>query len=344
MKYFEQQFSFFKGKGLGNDCSSILRVSQTEIRLTEDAIFFGNYIADDNFLYIRNSRKGLLGFRLINHSEGEIIFNKVFSAHDIFAIAELLIRFLVLKKGVAFLHSSSFILGGNTFILPAWGGTGKTNSLLWMLSKGAKFMADDLSLVSNNGTVFPYPRPMNLLHYNLYMNQEILRSHISLKTYLVLKIIKLFDRLTELKPTLMMTRITKRFLQLLKDRTYLYLRPSSVFGEECNPEYQEYANPKVVHISRTNRGKITVESITPNELSSKMKACHRVERLAFGDVFSAYQFAFPNSAIMIENFYYREFEIIDKFLLTIPNIIKTSLPNIDDYDAFENIFTGNKNE
>lgn len=66
-------------------------------------------------------------------------------------------------------------------LLPAWGGVGKTSSLLELsLRHGWGILADDLALIDRQGTVHPFIRTVNVLDYNV-TDFPVLKRHFSAK-------------------------------------------------------------------------------------------------------------------------------------------------------------------
>ncbi len=79
---------------------------------------------------------------------------------------EHLVHFYLLDNGGALCHSSAFEYEGEVFVCPAWRSVGKTNLLLSLLEDGANYIADDLCVVREDGTVNSLPKRLNILHYN----------------------------------------------------------------------------------------------------------------------------------------------------------------------------------
>ena len=66
------------------------------------------------------------------------------------------------KKGILLLHSASFSLNEEGYLISGLSGTGKTTILLRMLDlKGAKYFSDDQTIV-DEGEVLTYPMPIGL--------------------------------------------------------------------------------------------------------------------------------------------------------------------------------------
>ncbi|MDD1773483.1 MAG: hypothetical protein LUQ14_02535 [Methanomassiliicoccales archaeon] len=66
-------------------------------------------------------------------------------------------------------HASAVSIEGKAVLLPAMGGVGKTNLMLELLSRGARFIGDDHVVIGRNGRFISYPRWVNVLEYNLSM-------------------------------------------------------------------------------------------------------------------------------------------------------------------------------
>lgn len=80
---------------------------------------------------------------------------------------------LLVPKGWCLVHASAFSTGDKTILLPAFGGTGKTNMLLDFLLRGADFVGDDRVFVCEDGRFISFTKSVNLLHYNFSMFPEL---------------------------------------------------------------------------------------------------------------------------------------------------------------------------
>lgn len=78
-----------------------------------------------------------------------------------------LLKLLLNRHGLTFIHSSAVDMDDKRYALTGWGGTGKTNTLLRLIESGAVYLSDDLTVVDENGRLFPFPRSINVYHYNL---------------------------------------------------------------------------------------------------------------------------------------------------------------------------------
>lgn len=83
-------------------------------------------------------------------------------------ILEPVMYYKLLQKGVVFLHAAGVEKGGKGYLLPAYGGTGKTTLSLKLLARGYRLLGDDLLLVdTKSNQVYAYPRPFHLFTYNI---------------------------------------------------------------------------------------------------------------------------------------------------------------------------------
>jgi hypothetical protein len=79
-----------------------------------------------------------------------------------------MIKVTALKKGCAPVHGCGLEFKGQGILLSSWGKGGKTTALLGFVSMGAKFVGDDLILLSGDGrTMYGIPSPMGVSHRHL---------------------------------------------------------------------------------------------------------------------------------------------------------------------------------
>lgn len=85
--------------------------------------------------------------------------------YDIF---DHLTQLVHLEQGASYLHASSFEKDGRAVALVAWGGIGKTTSLLKLVSEDNwRFLSDDLGLIDRDGILWRTPKKMQIYAYNI---------------------------------------------------------------------------------------------------------------------------------------------------------------------------------
>lgn len=73
-----------------------------------------------------------------------------------------------LQVGQSYMHASSFTKDNRTVAVVAWGGIGKTTSMLKLVTEDNwKFLSDDLGIVDENGSIYRSPKKMQIYAYNL---------------------------------------------------------------------------------------------------------------------------------------------------------------------------------
>lgn len=90
-------------------------------------------------------------------------------------LVEPILRWTFVQKGYALVHAACMAFGDKAYLVTARTDTGKTTTLLRMLRTlqrqwigiGAAFLSDDLTLVSPDGRVMPYPKPMTISHHTV---------------------------------------------------------------------------------------------------------------------------------------------------------------------------------
>ncbi|GEM_PF-4197504 len=99
-----------------------------------------------------------------------------FDPFTLFYLHEVLMRYYATAFGLLFLHASAFSYQGACYVINAFGGTGKTNLLLDILERGGEYLADDLTVVDQNGVIYPYRKRINLLYYNFHYKPLLLKK------------------------------------------------------------------------------------------------------------------------------------------------------------------------
>jgi dolichol-phosphate mannosyltransferase len=83
-------------------------------------------------------------------------------------VIEALLRFVIARRGHMLLHSACLDLDGRGVLLSARTDTGKTGTVLRLLrERGARFLSDDMTIVSPNGTAQCFPKPLTISSHTL---------------------------------------------------------------------------------------------------------------------------------------------------------------------------------
>ena len=97
-----------------------------------------------------------------------------YSPHVLYTnVVEPILRWTFVRKGYALVHGACLAYGDDAYLITARTDTGKTTTMLRVLAEprhlanpGA-FISDDLTLVSPDGRVYTYPKPMTISHHTV---------------------------------------------------------------------------------------------------------------------------------------------------------------------------------
>src|SRR5207253_2032910 len=79
-----------------------------------------------------------------------------------------ILRWSFVKKGYALVHGACIAFGDRAFIVTAKTDTGKTTTILKMLDNHpCSFLSDDMTLLSPDGRVLTYPKPLTISNHTL---------------------------------------------------------------------------------------------------------------------------------------------------------------------------------
>jgi hypothetical protein len=84
-------------------------------------------------------------------------------------LVEPLLRWSFVERGYALVHAAVVVEGPHAFLITARTDTGKTTTMLKLLDAHPyRFIADDLCIVSPDGTVRSYPKPLTISQHTLH--------------------------------------------------------------------------------------------------------------------------------------------------------------------------------
>ncbi len=88
-------------------------------------------------------------------------------------VVEPLLRWTFVKRGYALVHGATIAFGNSAYMITARTDTGKTTTMLKILSQqgsssaSAAFISDDMTIVSSNGMALTYPKPLTISYHTL---------------------------------------------------------------------------------------------------------------------------------------------------------------------------------
>jgi dolichol-phosphate mannosyltransferase len=88
-------------------------------------------------------------------------------------VVEPILRWTFVEKGYALVHGACIAVDEQAYLVTARTDTGKTTTMLRMLARQRRavdrmsFLSDDLTLVSRDGAVLTYPKPLTISHHTV---------------------------------------------------------------------------------------------------------------------------------------------------------------------------------
>jgi len=204
--------------------------------------------------------------------------------YDIF---DYLTQICNLRKKQSYIHASSFEKNGRGVAIVAWGGIGKTTSLLkFIIEDGWRFLSDDLSIIDDDGILYRSPKKMQIYGYNL-INQSLIKK-------------KLFSNRT-------ITDLIAWYLYYLKRGPKGVRRRISaeeLFGVDRVSSCAQLTN--LIFIERTSTKNFSAHSITNIELARRASNTILKEMKPFCDIVQAmysseYSPVLPTESMLFED-------------------------------------------
>jgi putative flippase GtrA len=97
-----------------------------------------------------------------------------YSPHVLYTnVVEPILRWTFVRKGYALVHGACLAYSEDAFLVTARTDTGKTTTMLRMLAEPRRpeapgaFISDDLTLLSPDGVVYTYPKPMTISYHTV---------------------------------------------------------------------------------------------------------------------------------------------------------------------------------
>src|SRR5215208_7477479 len=92
-----------------------------------------------------------------------------FSPHVLYTnVVEPILRWAMVRKGYALVHAACVAVDGQAVLITAQTDTGKTSTILRTVDNYAcSFLSDDMTIVSRDGRVMSYPKPLTISNHTL---------------------------------------------------------------------------------------------------------------------------------------------------------------------------------
>lgn len=148
---------------------------------------------------------------------------------DLFSIPiSMLVELILLKKEYSLIHSAAVHYKGNNYLLPAFGGVGKTTTISEILKRGGKLFGDDMVIMKGN-EILSYPLDFTIYPYHL--------GFLGIKDKKILFQFKITEILNKITDYLKKYRYKLfKLMILIFDHyklPYINISPKILFGDNC---------------------------------------------------------------------------------------------------------------
>jgi hypothetical protein len=199
-----------------------------------------------------------------------------------------IINLIFLSKNILPIHSTSFEYNGLGALVMGWAKGGKTESLFSFIKHGAKFVSDEVSLISANGAeILGFKIPLCIWEWQFKEIPDYIPK-IKLRTRMMFKLIHLIDVVNKR----LHLGFVNKVLPLLNTQLNIKALPSKIFNSDT---ILTKTNLDVIIMAMSHDSdEIIVESAQPQEIINRMINSQEFEREYFQKYYHIFKFAFPN--------------------------------------------------
>jgi hypothetical protein len=208
-----------------------------------------------------------------------------------------IINLTFLKKNFIFLHGGAFVYKNLGILVTGWSKGGKTETLLGFTSHGAKYVADEWTILSHDGQkMFGIAEPVRLWKWQFQYVPQIKRK-LDKKKNLLFTIIQILDTFHHsfgkgIFKNLFIFKMLTEAMPALKRQLNIQIQPQELFGKYI---YRETATPrKIFFVMSHSESAIQVKRYDSLEIAQRMISSNEYELLSLIQHYKAFKFAFPN--------------------------------------------------
>lgn len=311
---FSHRFSYYEQYKGEAARAPLLRVRSSKwVRRPNDMTCrVGNLELYGNSVLI-NATSGRIEITENSGDDYSVSYSEGLSPEALLYVVDLIFRYFLLRSGICLIHASGFIEDCRVKIFLGWGGSGKTSNLLSAMQQGAKYLSDDIIAARADGSVAMYPKPLNLMHYNLTDNIQLFAGCIDFRKRLLLYLHRCFAVSNKNRHSNLIARIVKKVLLRVENSLNIKLWPT-----EINPEFRTAADvwydASLIDYKWTDLPpNVSLEMLEPSWEASRMARCLNHERSYLGEVFRMARYGNSKMEIFSTKLDHMEFDILNNF-------------------------------
>jgi hypothetical protein len=203
----------------------------------------------------------------------------------------------LLRKGHVLLHASAFVDDGRGVLATGWEKGGKTELLLAFVAEGARYLADEWTIVSTDGTIRGLAGNPSIWDWHARSLPQYW-SRLARRDRARLTLLRLYRRLYGALPDpTTLDGVPRQVLHRLSLEGGISAAgaarplPGQLFGE--NRVERRAATLERILFASAVRGGTSVRPVEPEEVAARMVASQRYERRALLAAYDHFRFAFP---------------------------------------------------
>lgn len=250
---------------------------------------------DDVFLVLRSRHKVPARVQIAFDDIGgccEIVCERGLSAVPLLLG---IINLTVLAKGGLALHATAFEHQGRGILVTGWSKSGKTETLLAFLDRGARYVGDEWIYLSSDGTtMFGLPEPVRVWDWQLsqlphYRHLLDRRDRARLRTlrYASMSL----DRLSRRASSGYRHRML-RLSALIERQRYAFLRPERAFAGGASARGAQIDH--LIFLANVEAGGANSWRVQPAWVADRMAFSMEEERQPLASAYRQFRFAFPD--------------------------------------------------
>lgn len=89
----------------------------------------------------------------------------------------IMLQIMLLKNNLSFIHAAAIEKEQNGYLLPSWGGVGKTACVAKLLKNGYKLLGDDLNIINIKGKILGFPKKFVLYFYHKELFPKVFEKY-----------------------------------------------------------------------------------------------------------------------------------------------------------------------
>lgn len=247
------------------------------------------------------------------------------SNSDISVVVDLLqalLNYYMPLFGMTFLHTAAFRINEKVCAIHAFGGSGKTETMLQALYDGAEFISDDLAIFNEKGEIYPYLRKISLHGYK-FSDEELNRFGLNKYHYRRLNWL-------ERHPN----RITNYLFQRWRWEFHIKLDYKTITGKKIELKFYDVDN----HYWLDSNGTTEISDMDKVLFVKKMEFCMQNEFCGYINYCGYFSTIIPFWQDMVTKYD----ELLERILGSIDNLKNAQIHN-EEYIKMKNIIYQNIN-